>query len=103
MQLRQRGRFKLLQICAQFDAAAGKESRPLRVRWNAPPRQKALPPPASGRKIHRQAPAEMVVAGAGMAHRLVLGTGTRAQMSGPRRHRDQGFDRLAHIGSARSK
>src|SRR5262249_4719038 len=51
----------------------------------------------SREEIDGEPPREVVIARAGTTHGFVLGAGSSAHMPDPRRHGNQGLDRIGHV------
>src|SRR5262249_10520801 len=81
------------------DAAGGKEPAPRPAQFDngTTPAQHTCRDP-SIEHIDREATGEMIVAGSGMTHRLILGAGAGAHVTGARRDRDQSLDEMCHVG-----
>jgi len=69
---------------------------PGQLNQRATPAQQAMGNP-SLEEINGNPPREVVIARAGMPHGFILGTGSRAHVPDPRRHRNQGLDGIGDV------
>ena len=81
-----------------FDPMLSQEVPPLLRQMNqrATPAQQPMDDPLR-EEVNGQAPREVVIARAGIAHGFIFGTGPSAHMPNPCRDRNQCLDRLGHV------